>query len=150
MALTREAGTPPFGMDQKAVYGAIRHIEVGQEDMPGVDIALQPLRELPGVVSFAEGCQAKPLRIRTSGFSSLGGLQVEAVSGADGRFALAGLTTGKVTVSISDVSSPGLIVPVTSVKLGDRDVMRDGFESPYSGDDPLVVSVGCSNTGRAR
>jgi hypothetical protein len=73
--------------------------------------------------------------------------QAETVSGADGKSVLRGLGTGRFTVS---VSSPGGMVAVTSIRLGDRDVQRDGFESPLADDEPLRIDIACGNSRGSR
>jgi hypothetical protein len=82
--------------------------------------------------------------------SPLGGTQPEATSGADGKFVLRRLSTGSYTLMISQESSRGMPVPVLSIQQGDRDVLKDGLESPFTADEPLLVSVGCRNPGRPR
>jgi hypothetical protein len=144
MAVTHET-SDLFGGHQKAIFGLMRPIEAGDSDMNGVDLVLQPLRDLAGAVTFSEGCAPFPLTIRTDSFSTLSGGQAETVSGADGKFVLQGLGPGKFTVS---VFSSSLMVGPVSIRLGERDVEKDGFESPISGDEPLLIEVGCANSRR--
>jgi hypothetical protein len=34
--------------------------------------------------------------------------------------------------------------------LGERDVEKEGFESPLSGDEPLLIEVACANSRKPR
>jgi hypothetical protein len=148
MALTRDAASDRTGQNQKPVFGLIRDVVVGGRDMDGFDVALEPLRDLAGEVAFGEGCQPGPLDIRTSGFSVLGGGQVTAVSGTDGKFVLQGLTTGRLGLNVSWRMSPGQFVTVSSIRLGDRDVQKNGLDVPYQGDEILRIAIDCTNGGR--
>jgi hypothetical protein len=153
MALTRDASTDPLGGNQKLVFGLTQPFEAGDRDMSGVDLVLQPLRDLAGAVSFPEGCTPFPVRINANAFSALAPGQVETVSGADGKFVLHGLVPGKYTVRVYSGAEPSngyQPVRVASMRLGDRDVVRDGFESPVSGDQPLRIEVACRNSGVQR
>jgi hypothetical protein len=148
MAVTRDASADPYGGNQKPVFGLTRPIEVGDRDMSGVDLVLQPLRDLAGAVTFREGCTPFAVRISLQSIGNpLAWGQTEAVSGADGRFVLHSLVMGKFTVS---VSSSGRRVRAASIRLGDRDVEKDGFEAPLSGDDPLRIDIACDNSGGQR
>ena len=104
--------------------------------------------DVAGVVSFPEGCTAVPLRIMVQGHNPLGFRQVEALSGVDGKFTLSGVSTGRFTLYIAE--QHGLSTHVSSIRLGDRDVLRDGFEMPYAGSDSLRVNVNCPGKGGAR
>lgn len=146
MAVTRDAASDSSDVNQKPVFGAMKKVEIGDRDMAGLDVALQPLRDIAGVVTFPEGCAAVPLRIRAQGHRALSFGQVEAVSGADGKFLLSGVATGRFTLYIT--TKEGNFARVSSIRLGDRDVLKDGFEMPYSGDDSLRVSVDCPQTRR--
>jgi hypothetical protein len=148
MAQTSDARDNPFD-PPKAVFGYMRPIEVGDKNMNELDLMLEPLRDLPGVVTFSNGCTPTPLRIQVQG-STFGPGQVETTPGTDGKFVLTGLTAGKHTVFVGSPSSPGLRVPVSSVKLGNRDVMKDGFEVPYAGNEMLRIAIDCAAPGRVR
>jgi hypothetical protein len=150
MALSADASTDPFGGNQKPLFGLIRQIEVGDRDMDNFDLTLQPLRDVAGTVSFQEGCSPAPMHITAYSDSPLAGVQPEATSGVDGKFVLRGLSTARYTLSIHLESSRGVIVPVASIQQGDRNVLKDGLESPFTGDEPLRITIGCQNRGRPR
>jgi hypothetical protein len=146
MALTRDMASDRSGMNQKSVFGLIREIVVGERDMEGVDLALEPLHDLPGEVTFGEGCKPAPLDIRTNGFQLSGG-QVTAVSGTDGKFVLP-VTTGRLSLNVSWQMSPGQMVTVSSIRLGERDVQKNGLDVPYQGNETLRITIDCTNVGR--
>jgi len=141
MAVTRDASADPLGGNQTAIYGLQQPIEVADRDMNGVDLALQPLRDLNGTVVFTERCTPGPVHIAANTWTALGP-GVDTVSDADGRFVLRGLGPGQVRIS---VSRPGEVVRIASIRLGDRDVAKDGFASPLAGDDSLRIEIGCGN-----
>jgi hypothetical protein len=147
MAVTREASGDPFGGSHKAVFGLMRSIETGDSDRNVGDLVLQPVRDLAGTVNFGRGCGPLPVTIHASSSSPIGGGQVEAASGADGTFVLRGLGVGSYTVSLS---RPGQFVQAASMRLGDRDVAAEGFESPLLNDEPLRIDVACGSSGGRR
>jgi hypothetical protein len=148
MALTRDAASDPSGQNQKPLFGLIKEVVVGERDMDGFDLALEPLRDLAGEVIFGEGCKPTRLDIRTNGFSPLAGSQVTVVSGTDGKFVLRGLTTGRLNVAVSSRVDPGQNVQVSSIRLGDRDVQKNGLDVPYQGSETLRIAIDCANVRR--
>jgi hypothetical protein len=149
MALSREASSDPFGGNQKELFGLIRPIEVGDGGVDNFDLALAPLRDISGTVTFRQGCTPGPLHITAQNRGPLGWRQPEATSDADGRFVLHGLSTGRYNLSIFADAGPGRIMPpVISIRHGARDVVKEGFESPFAGDEPISITVGCQNPGR--
>ena len=91
------------------------------------------------------------MRISLQSYGRVGfGRPVEAVSGADGRFVLSRLETGRFTLHASPLSEPWRQGGAVSVRMGDRDITADGFEVPYSGSEPLRVHIDCSSSGRLR
>ena len=148
MALTRDAASDRTGQNQKPVFGLIGDVVIGERDMDGFDLALEPLRDLAGELTFGEGCLPAPLEIRTNGFSPIAGGQVTAVSGTDGKFVLRGLTTGRLSLNVSWQMSPGQQVRVSSIRLGERDVQKTGLDVPYRGDEILRIAIDCTNSGR--
>jgi hypothetical protein len=149
MALSRAASTDPFGANPKELFGLIRPIEVGDRDVDNFDLTLAPLRDISGTVTYREGCAPAPLQITALHRGPLGWRQSEAISDANGKFVLRGLSTGRYNLSILAEAGPGRIMPpVISIRHGARDVLKDGFESPYAGDEPIGITVGCQNPGR--
>jgi hypothetical protein len=147
-ALSRDASSDPFGGNQKELFGLIRPIGVGDRDIDNFDLTLAPLRDISGTVTFRQGCTPAPLHI-TAQNRPLGWRQPEATSDADGKFVLHGLSTGRYNFSIVAEAGTGRIMPpVISIRHGARDVLKDGFESPYAGDEPISITVGCHNPGR--
>jgi len=147
LAVIFETGVDPFGGNQKAVFGMKRSIEIGDQEMDGVDLTLQPLADLPGTVTFQEGCPAIPVRVSMypRGGFALGPAPMTTTA-PDGSFVLQGVGPGHRMVNVSGQSQG---VYATSVKLGDRDVLKEGIDWPVSGAEPLRIEVGC-NTGRLR
>ena len=150
MALTRDGASDPSGQNQKPVFGLIRDVVIGERDMDGFDLALEPLHDLDGEVTFGEGCKAAPMDIRTIGFSPVSPGQVTAVSGTDGKFVLRGLTTGRLNLDVSWQMSPGQQVQVSSIRLGERDVLKNGLDVPYQGTEKLRITIDCANGRRAQ
>ncbi len=85
MALTRASATG--GTEGKPLYGALRQVEVGDQNMDGVEVDLQPLGDLPGSVTILPGCSAVPVRVLAAGRNRLGPSQAEtAVTGGGGVY----------------------------------------------------------------
>src|ERR1017187_3301566 len=148
MAVSRETSTGPFGGNQKELFGLIRPIEVGDGDVDNFDLTLALLRDISGTVTYRQGCTPAPLHITAQNRRGLGWRQPEAISDADGKFVLHGLATGRYYFSLFQEGGSGRAMPpVISIQQGARDVLKDGFESPYAGDEPMRITVGCENPG---
>jgi hypothetical protein len=143
IALTRDLLSDRSGVNQKAVSGLTREVVVGERDMNGFDLALEPLKDLPGEVTFREGCAPTPIDIRAAGFNPVSSSQTAAVSAVNGKFVLSGLMPGKVNINVSWRPIPGQSVQISSIRLGDRDVQKNGFDFPYSGSGMLRVAMSC-------
>jgi hypothetical protein len=146
-ALTRDASTDLYPANQKPLYGFVREIEVGERDVTGLDVALQPLRDLPGAVTFADGCSPVPLTIRAVNHGPIAAVQVTAATGPDGRFVLSGLTSGQFGIYVSWPPSAAPRTGVASIHLGSRDVLKEGLDMPYSGDENLQIAMQCAAGG---
>ncbi len=149
LALTRDRAGDPWGYNHKPVLGASLHLEIANQDLDGIDLPLQPLLDMPGIVTFAEGCSPEPLRVIVNGFTSLAESRAEATPDSQGRFVLRGLTPATLTVRIEAVRSR-LSPVVLSGRIGERDVLKDGFDYPAPPDEMLRITVGCSDRGRTQ
>ncbi len=134
--------------DHDDLLGATRRLDVGDSDVVGVDVVLQPFRALAGTVLFPPGCKVVPLRIRVSGQPPFGYRSFETASDASGKFLLNAPMTGRYALEVS--AGEGSAPPVSSIRLGDHDVLKDGLEMPYTGSDTLRVSVDCPGKESAR
>jgi hypothetical protein len=145
VAVTRDASSDPFGGNQKVLFGFMQHLEVAAHDMNGVDLNLQPVRDLAGAIAFPDGCTPFPVTVDFDSRNQVAGGQTKIPVGTDGKFTAHSLATGHFTVS---VSRPDVFVRVASMRLGDRDVVKDGFDAPLSSDEPLLIQLACGNSGR--
>jgi hypothetical protein len=143
-AATYRSSTNWTGGMPKAEFGLMRDIEVGDNDMLGVDLTLQPLHDLAGIVTFHEGCKPFPIEIQVSNTGPIFGEAAKARPGPDGKFVLSGIGPGISRVNIMDPSYLGMAVPIESIRLGERDVQKNGIEVPYTGNETLSVSVKCN------
>jgi hypothetical protein len=146
-ALTRDAIAVP-GPNQKGVFGLTKEVEIGQQDIAGFDLTLEPLKDLAGTVAFREGCAAAPVTVHLQGFNPLGGGSTQATTDSSGRFVLSGVPPGRFSLVVRSESNPGPLVVVSSAQRGGRDVLKDGLEGPVKGDDALNIVVDCRNPGR--
>jgi protocatechuate 3,4-dioxygenase beta subunit len=146
LALTTAVGDNRYSV--RPVFGALENIEVRDREMTGIEVALSPLPDLAGTVTFAQGCKPVPLRIRPQPSVFLSMLPGEAIPAADGTFALNRLTPGRYTLYVESLTS--FQRPETSVRLGDREIPKEGFEVPLAGPGTLRVTVSCEGAGRAQ
>jgi len=133
VASTMIPGETPWVV-RPTVFGAVLRVAVGESDIGNLDVQLQELPPIAGSVGFAEGCEPAPVRI-LCGFS-------EARSGSDGSFVLKG--TGPGHLSVSTIAAGAWAV---SARLGDREVLRDGFDYPDAAGDALRILMECSHPG---
>lgn len=135
----------PVGMFNEPRFGLSRQITITAGEAPVFDLELLPLREIPGDLSFAPGCHRVPMSLMAE--KANGVLTAFPVDPADGRFVLTRLRPGVVHVSAVPESGSGLNISLTSIRLGDREVLRTGFDYPLQGDQRLHVTVGCGDGG---
>jgi hypothetical protein len=141
----------PFGASHKEVLGLIRPVEIGESDIDDLDLELLPLGDLAGTVTFSQGCTPAPLHITAVPIRGSIGVRSETTSDAAGRFVLHSLPTGRYVIALyQEIAHGALAVPSLSIQQGARDVQKDGFYAPSTGDEPLRIAVGCQNPGRAQ
>lgn len=126
-------------------FGLSRQIAITADEAPVFDLELLPLREIPGDLSFAPGCQRVPVNLMAE--TANGRFTAFPVDPADGRFVLTRLQPGGVHVSAVPEPGSGIIISATSIRLGDQEVSRTGFDYPLQGDQLLHVTIGCGNGG---
>ena len=146
LAVTREQHDV-LGGDAKIVLTAARLIEVADKDVEGLDIELQPSRDLLGVATFTEGCAQVPVRIEAHAFGPLASTVGSVVTGSDGKFVLSGFPPGHISLNISAIPAALSAARPISATLGDRDVLQDGFDYPFAADAVLRIVMGCANGG---
>jgi hypothetical protein len=122
-------------------------IDVPDRGLDGVEVDLQPLRGVRGVVSFLEGCIPVPVRVRAHCHNQMGLCGAEAVSGSGGSFVLEGSGPGRLTINARGEATTDRRLTLVSAKLGDRDVLDSGFDYPFAGDAVLRVVMGCPANG---
>ena len=127
---------------QIPLAAARRIVEVGTEDVVGVDLTLVPTVDVEGAVVFENGCAATPVWILLQGDRQLGRLRRNLHTGADGRFVLQHLLPAKYKLYVR----PEGPTPVyaTSAKLGDAEVLANGFEIASETTGPLRITMSCA------
>jgi hypothetical protein len=143
-ALAQTPGNPPQG--GKPVLGAMQDIEVGDRDLAGVEVALQPLPDLAGTVTFAEGCTPVPIRMRPISLALTFMAADEITPAANGAFLLKRLTPGRYTFNAQSLVDFRRL-PVTSVRLGGSEVPKEGLDVPFTAGGTLHVILGCAAAG---
>jgi hypothetical protein len=146
-AMAEEMPAPGASNQLKPISGAIEDITAGTLGAENLSIQLLPLRDVTGAIAFGEGCAPIPVRVSAQAFT-IGWTtsQAEATAAADGAFALKGLSPGHLTLRATGPSQEAL--PLTSAKLGGLDVLKDGFDYPFAGDESLRLTIGCAPSGR--
>jgi hypothetical protein len=127
---------PPL---EDAALGAERVVEVGDRAVGGLKVAMQPVRDIPGALSFENGCATEPLAvwIEEPGI----GRPIHANAETDGTFALRHVPPG---VYLLVLVRDNVRVFPTSVLLGNRKVDVDAalvVNAKTAG--PLRIRVGC-------
>jgi len=133
-----------FGNPRTLLAGR-RTIDVGDKDVDGVEIAMQPPFDIQGAVVFGENCPAVPVSILPRAESRLGNVAQQDIAGA-GSFTLPGLIQGKYTLAIvprPSRTSAAYRYSVASATLGDREVLQNGFELTGQPPGALRISIAC-------
>ncbi|HEX3744344.1 MAG TPA: carboxypeptidase-like regulatory domain-containing protein [Bryobacteraceae bacterium] len=140
MAETTQMSADGAGRDQKPVFGIQREVEIGERDLSGLDLELQPLAEVTGKVTFDAGCAAGPVPVHLRGGGMMGVQEDSVVSAADGSFAFAAFTPSSLFIS---AGAPGM----ATVFLGDIDITKTGFDYPSATPEPLRIVIHCAAGG---
>jgi hypothetical protein len=130
---------PPQGSRGEAVLGAERVVVVGDKEAGGLRIAMQPVRDMKGTVSFENGCAAQSLTV------SIGqpgiGLPIHADTGGDGTFVLRRVPPGVYRLTL--IRNSFRVLP-TSVSLGNHQVDAGAaFIVNGKAPGPLRIRAGC-------
>ena len=134
----------PPGEDANTL-GAERVVEVGDREVAGLQIAVQPVRDMKGVVSFENGCPAVPLAV--SIFQPVN-RPIRADAGADGTFVLHRVPPGVYGLILV---RNNIRIPPTSVLLGNRKVDAGAaFVVNGKTPGPLRIRVGCGLPPQAK
>jgi hypothetical protein len=128
------AGRPP-----DSVAAARREIEVGTANIDRVDLALAPTHDLKGTVAF-DGCAQEPVWIQWQGDSRVNPYRDLRVD-IDGRFTLSHVVPGnyKIYVRPERISQSSAV----SARLGDAEVLKDGFAWTSDSVEALRITMRC-------
>jgi hypothetical protein len=135
-----EAGQYAAGdfTNQNPLAAARKTVDVGTEDVDGIDLTLAPTPDVEGRVVFESGCAAVPVGIQLQeDFHLPRSLHVD----ADGRFVLQHLFPGKYKAYVRPESRSSAFA--TSARLGDVEVLADGFEVTAETKGPLRITMSC-------
>jgi hypothetical protein len=121
----------------EVITSAQRTIEVGQEDVQGIDFTLQPTPPLDVTVAYQPGCQAPAVIDMQSGSQRLRMLHAE----GDASFHFDHVAPDKFRIYIQP-DGPARVFAVAA-KLGDADALADGFEVTAETKTPLRITIGC-------
>ncbi len=130
-----------FSSTSHPLATALRTVDVGTKDLAGVDLTLAPTPNVEGAVVFESGCPAVPVWIQVQG----AGLR-NVHAGADGKFVLEHLPPAKYRLYARPESGNDAFAK--SAKLGDQEVLADGFETTAMTTGPLRITMACRGGGR--
>lgn len=130
----------------KPIIGAMQAVEVGEGGIDDLDVSLKPLPDIAGKVEFAEGCSPLQVRLSVRARNLIGPAHPDITSTPDGSFTLSALTPGRIMLYIT----PQPNVRPSSVLLGDRDVLKDGFDYPVQEKQTLRVLMQCGPQRRVQ
>ena len=134
-AFQNGADEPP---DQNVVAAARREIEVGTEDIEGIDLTLAPTPNLEVAIVFESGCTAVPVIVQLSSDSRfLRNFHI----GSEGRSVWRHAVPDKYKIYVQPESLSRVFA--TSAKLGDTEVLTDGFELTTETTEPLRIHMNC-------
>jgi hypothetical protein len=137
--------------DWTPLYGILREVEVGSNDVVGLDLALQPLPDIEGTVDFASGCAAVPVTLQaTPVLGSWISQRPYRVDSADGRFMLRGVALGPVRLLINLPYPSSQPYWVQAMTADGRDILNRDFETPLPNGASVKIIIGCSASRSAR
>jgi hypothetical protein len=152
---TDSRGGDLMGMNQKPVYGLVKEVEIGQQDMNGFDLTLEPLKGLSGTAEFGEGCGNATATIRlmsqdrVSMGLGMGIRQFQMEIGPDGAFTLPAVPAGRFSIMLQSAGGrgSGVTMRISSATKGDRDLLVDGLKSPWTDDAVVKLKIACQAVG---
>ncbi|MGD0577933.1 MAG: hypothetical protein ABSC08_03295 [Bryobacteraceae bacterium] len=138
----------PGGGKLMMIHGLFRRIEVGAGGLGPIDLELKPLNEIAGSITFADGCPHTGLRIIVSEEPGVLSRSMDVqVPAGETTFTLAGMGPGRVTLGLMPLEIGANLPRVESIRLGDQEVSKSGFDYPTGGTQALQIRVGCSSQG---
>ena len=138
---------PGNPVNRRPLLGLVKEVEIGQEDVTGLDLALEPVKSLSGSVEIVGDCTAAPRFVQLLSRHPPSPEPARAPIAADGTFEVQNVPVGRYDISLSSVEQPYNRIPLASATKGARDVLKNGLESPWRDDDILKITVACSGQG---
>lgn len=128
--------------EEGAVAAARRRVEVGNADLDGVDLELQPTVEIAGSVAFESGCPAAQFAGSIS--EQIDQFTYPIHPDADGAFTLKHVIQGHYKLYAAVLAAAGAPSKraAPSVKFGEADG-ADGFDVSATNSGPLRITMGC-------
>ncbi len=126
------------------LLGAHRVVEVGTSGAAGVDIAVQPLPDIQGVISFEPGCDPTPVQVYARsrlGVSQRAPVRVES---SDGAFTVKRVEPGPIRMFANSFLPTSPYLWITKMTLDGRDILNQEFDVPLSGGATVNITMGCS------
>jgi Carboxypeptidase regulatory-like domain len=143
-AMFRKQGSQP------PVFGGREDVQIGGRNVNDLTLEVHTLPAISGVVEFAEGCSAVPVKASAWVDSPL--MQFGSGYGAvdaEGKFTIASLPAGKLIPSLGSTDPSKVGPPLISLKIGDR-VISQGVEYPGELTAPFHFLVGCPQPRRTK
>ena len=130
--------------NRRPLLELVKEVEIGQEDVAGLDLALEPVKSLSGSVEIAGDCTAAPKFVQLIARHPPSPEPARAPIAADGTFEVQNVPVGRYDISVTSAEQPYNRIPLASATKGARDVLKNGLESPWRDDDILKITVACS------
>ncbi len=144
-AVTEDPSSDPMGANRKPLFGLVKDVEIGAQDMAGFDLNLAPIKNIAGTVEISGACSQLPLLVQLHGRNPLSPAPVEAAVGPDHQFVLTNVPAGRFALSVG--AGQQSTVHLTGATRGTHDLMKEGIESPSQDDEPVKLTVACRSQG---
>lgn len=136
---------PQNPYNQRPLFGLVKEVEIGTQDIAGFDLTLEPMKSLSGAVEIAGDCSPAPKFVQLVARHALGADPARAPLAADRTFQVPNVSTGRYDISVTSAEQPYNRIPLASAAKGARDVLKDGLESPWKDDGVLKITVSCAS-----
>jgi hypothetical protein len=144
-AQTEDPFSEPMAAERQPLFGLVKNVEIGAQDMAGFDLNLEPLRNLTGMIEAGAACGDLPLVVQLLGRNPMSPAPVEAAVGPDRQFVLHNVPVGRFQLSVGTGAQRS--ANLTSAVRGTQDLMKVGLDSPGKDDAPLKLTVECPGQG---
>jgi hypothetical protein len=138
----REAGVARLGGTQP-LQGTSRLVDIGPADVAGLDLALRPLPDIQGVITFVGDCVRVPVQVQAHSSLGVTSRTPVRVDSPDGTFTIKRVGPGPVRLYANSFLPTSPFAWVVKMTLDGRDIQGQEFDTPLPNGAVVKITMGC-------